>query len=156
MKLVDQHPRVPSLKLMTRDEFIGRIRGAISVGITFRNPGGGTSRIENVNPRYIAYVRGHSTITFSLHHLYYAYAHFAGRRVSSTDLREFAPSIFDSAARPAGHSCNCTFFFQVLQEAGLASSLQGTGVRGDPYAVTLPSQNGFPHKPITRPDDEAQ
>ena len=122
---------------MTRSQFVQAARRAISPGREFTNPGGGTSRIKKVGSERISYVRGKSTIIISFQDLGDAYEEFKGRRVSSSDLRTFAPSVFDSTARPAGHSCNCTFFFLLVQETGLAGPLQGAGTRGDAYAVFL-------------------
>lgn len=120
-----------------RDQFISQILGAISPGQTFDNPGGGTSKIKSISERGIYYKRGSSTISITFDDMYAAYDHFKGGEVTSTELRTFLPAVFDSMARPAGHSCNCTFFFMVLQEAGLAGPLEGAGVRGNPYSVEL-------------------
>ena len=65
----------------------------------------------------VSYKRGKSTIRVAIIDLFAAYAHFRGRRVSSCDLKMLAPHVFDSQARPAGHSCNCTFLFMVLMNA---------------------------------------
>lgn len=85
----------------------------------------------------ISYVRGNSTIAVAVSDLFEAYSQFKGRPMSSTDLREFAPSVFDSNARPAGHSCNCTLHFRILQVLDLAGEIDGAGVRGDPFAVAV-------------------
>lgn len=122
---------------MTKDQFKRAILREVPIGQTFNNPGGGTSMLNNISVKGISYVRGNTTIYVSFDSLYSAYDNFKGRRVSSTDLRAFAPSVFDSAAQPAGHSCNCTFFFQLLNRIGLSGPVQGRGVRGNPYSVVL-------------------
>lgn len=123
---------------MTKPEFIKEVRIALPLGYEFDNPGGGTSRILDIDASAIAYLRGVSRIRVSLSDLYEACERFRGQRVSSTDLRRFAPSVFDSTARPAGHSCNCTFLFHLLQKLNLTDgNLEGAGVRGNPYSVVL-------------------
>ena len=122
---------------MDPKDFFRAIDQELTPGHTFVNPGGGTSRISKIDDREIHYVRGSSTIRVSLADLYSAYRQFLGQRVTSTDLREYAPNVFDSSARPAGHSCNCTFFFMLLQEIGLADATEGEGKRGSPYSVKI-------------------
>lgn len=118
--------------------FIDAANRNLSEGYCFANPGGGTSRIERITRTAITYRRGKSPITVRWSGLYRAYSHFKGKRVSSTDLRKFAPAVFDSNARPAGHSCNCTFFFHLIEKMGLAEGgLRGRGVNGDPFALML-------------------
>lgn len=125
------------LSTMAPDEFQSKIRQAVPVGTVLNNPGGGTSEIIQLSDNKISYLRGSSTISVSFDDLFSAYSHFRGKRVSSSDLRAYAPSIFDSAARPAGHSCNCTFLLLILVRIDLADSIAGTGVRGDPYTAVF-------------------
>lgn len=127
---------------MRRNQFAEAIARSVAPGAILENPGGGTSRIARVGDRSISYVRGSSTITVAMDDLFFAYERFRGGRVSSADLRVWNPTVFDSEARPAGHSCNCTFLFQMLQKIDLAGPMEGSGVRGDPYAVTLVEPNG--------------
>lgn len=122
---------------MTRTQFIELIQRSIAVGVQLDNPGDGTTRISSVTDDSISYVRGSSTIRILMSDLHRTYLRFRGSRVSSRDLRQFAPDVFDSAARPAGHSCNCTFFFRLLQRMELAGPVEGAGVKGDPFAVTV-------------------
>lgn len=122
---------------MKLEEFEGALRTSNPIGTTLQNPGGGTSEIIDFRGGKVSYVRGSSTISVKVNDLYRAYSAFRGERVSSTDLRKFAPEVFDSNARPSGHSCNCTFLFLTLDRAGLASGFAGEGVRGSPYSVLL-------------------
>jgi len=96
--------------LMNFYEFVERIQNSITSGLIFQNPGGGVSEVVGTKGERISYIRGASTISVSLADLFYAYQKFRGTRESSVMLREFAPAVFDSHARPAGQSCNCTFF----------------------------------------------
>lgn len=122
---------------MTRDQFLSAIGAVVVPGDTFENPGGGTSRVVTIDSHAVSYIRGNSTFSVALSDLHDAYERFRGQRVSSSDLRAHKPAVFDSKARPAGHSCNCTFLFSLLQAADLAGPLLGSGVRGDPYAVEV-------------------
>lgn len=118
--------------------FVSRARVAMPLGYKFENPGGGTSRIVANDGPKVCYKRGNSRIYVRWRDLYAAYARFTGGRVSSSDLRKAMPSVFDSSARPAGHSCNCTFLFHLLAVLSLTvGPLEGRGVAGDPFAVRL-------------------
>ena len=90
----------------------------------------------------VVYQRGTSRISVRSVDVYRAFDRFKGRRVSSSDLRCRMRTVFDPSARPAGHSCNRTFFFQVLQRLSLTTGpLEGRGVRGDPFAVRFVQRN---------------
>ena len=126
---------------MNRGEFIRRARAAMPIGCEFPNLGGGTTRIERHHADHVHYRRKNSTIRVDWDALYAAYVRFAGGRVSSTELREFRPEVFDSAARPAGHSCNCTFFMQLCMAMGLVNGdVDGRGIKGKPYAIRIQSR----------------
>jgi len=122
---------------MTLAEFVRAMKLSLPVGSVLDNPGGGTSKIIEYSQSFIAYRRGKSAIRVSYESLFKAYSAFNGRQVSSSDLKEFSPSVFDSAARPAGHSCNATFLFLLLGELGMSSPIAGSGVKGDPYTVAI-------------------
>jgi len=122
---------------MDFSEFKQRVHATIPTTTTLKNPGGGTTTILSYSSEGVSYRRGNSTIHVSLRDLYDGYAKFKGGRMSSNDLKEANPSVFDSQARPAGHSCNCTFLFMVLQKLELVTDIHGHGVRGNPFFVTL-------------------
>ena len=121
---------------MRLEDFVDRARASLPVGYVFDNPRAGTSRIVASSRRRVCYQRRNSRIYVRWSDLHAAYVRFAGRRMSSSDLREEMPSVFDSSARPAGHSCNCTFLFHVLKKlARTTGALEGRGVAGDPCGV---------------------
>ena len=122
---------------MTLVEFVSALKSSVPVGAVLDNPGGGTSKIIDYSQSFVTYHRGRSAIRVSYESLFKAYAAFKGRQVSSSDLKQFDPSVFDSAARPAGHSCNATFLFLVLGELGMSSEISGSGVNGGPYFVAI-------------------
>jgi len=122
---------------MEFEEFKSRIQNSIPVGTKLENPGGGVSTITSHKDEKLGYIRGSSTIYVAYHDLFDAYSEFKGGNVTSSSLKEYAPSIFDPKARPAGHSCNCTFLFMVLQQLGLAGNIGGKGVKADPYFVRV-------------------
>ncbi len=105
------------------EEFVRKSKEVLIIGREFNNPGGGTSTIISVGDN-VRYRRGKSTISISIDELYKAYISFKGKQCITKDLRAYAPAIFDSAARPAGHSCNCTFLFMLLHEIGLANEIK--------------------------------
>lgn len=118
-------------------EFEKAFRASIPVGTIFYNPGGGTSHILSYTDSKVCYLRGKSRIYVQLRDLYSAYKQFCGGQMSSADLRTFKPVVFDSAARPGGHSCNCTFLFLSLEQLGLVDRIYGEGVSGNPFFVIL-------------------
>lgn len=122
---------------MDFEEFVAAIRRAFPVDTVFDNPGGGTTTIVGFLDTHISYRRGKSEISVAFRDLFETYSNFIGQDVSSIDLRAFRPSVFDSSARPSGHSCNCTFLFYVLEKLKLSRPLRGAGVRGNPYGVKV-------------------
>ena len=113
---------------------------AVPVGTVLKNPGGGTSEIVSYKADSVVYRRGKSKISAPLWSFFDAYAKYCGAAVSSTDLRASMPAVFDSRARPAGHSCNSTFLFVALIKMGLARALVGRGTRANPYSISLVGQ----------------
>ena len=124
---------------MTEDGFIQALRRTLLPGDRFPNPRRGETEIVRLSNNRLVYRRGHSEIRVRVRDLYRAYLHFRGRRMSSSDLRLFAPSVFNSAPAigPRGHSCNCSVLFHLLGTLGLAGPIEGAGVAGDPYAVRV-------------------
>ena len=124
---------------MDIDTFCTKFFETVTPGTVFQNPGGGTSNVLSVKNGKVRYKRGASTMAVSLQDLFNAYVAFRGRSMSSSELKVLAPAIFDSAARPAGHSCNATFFFLALQKMAVVTAIHGNGVRGAPYFVEIPN-----------------
>ena len=123
---------------MELNAFVERARALTPVGYEFENPGGGSSRILSSGRDKLGYRRGRSAIFVRWAVLHEAFVRFAGERVSSSDLRQSMPSVFDSNARPAGHSCNCTLLFHLLEKLSLTiGQMGGRGVRGDPFWIRL-------------------
>ncbi len=113
-----------------------QIREAIRVGDVFQNPGGGTSAVTRVEADFVQYRRGTSDIRLKFEHMEQAYEKFRGKTVTTVDLQELQPEVFNS--RRNGHSCNCTFLFMLFEKAGLTSGgIKGKGVRGNPYKIRL-------------------
>lgn len=121
---------------MKYQEFYLQTISKLPVGTTLQNPGGGTSKITKYTNTHMVYKRGRSDIRVSMADLHAAYRTFLGKTVSSTDLREYAPRVFDS--KRSGHSCNCTLLFMVLDEIGIVSTIDGDGKSGNPFRVTIP------------------
>mgnify|MGYP007011820973 CR=1 FL=1 len=119
---------------MTVHEFKTRIISAAPVGAVFSNPGGGTSEVVSIDGEKLVYLRRKSRINIRFSDLFSAYQKFKGMKVTTNDLKEFSPDVFDTIARPAGHDCNCTIMFLLLNQAGLAGDIEGKGVRGNPFA----------------------
>ncbi len=89
---------------MTEAQFVALLRSNLPVGLALENPGGGTSVVAASDADRVCYVRGRSRMCVTLHELYRAYAHFSGGRVTTTDLKGFTPSVFDSDE--SGHNCH--------------------------------------------------
>lgn len=120
---------------MDATEFDASLLRHFPKGTVLRNPGGGTTTVlQDPGTRFV-YRRGKSTLRVRTSDLYAAYKAFRGRRVASPDLKAFAPAVFDSSRN--GHSCNCTTLFMILKGMGLATTISGRGVRGDPFWVEI-------------------
>lgn len=123
---------------MELSAFRARIEANIAVGGVLPNPGGGTSTITRIEDKGVRYRRGKSIMLLRWEIFYRAYRHFCGRFVDTGDLKAFDNS-FDSAARdPAGHSCNCTFAFMLLERAGLADGIVKQGRRFGTHFLQAP------------------
>lgn len=120
---------------MQYTEFRQRGMSALPPGTILQNPGGGTTTIISYTDTQMVYQRGHSRMYVSLADLHRALEKFLGATVTSSDLKEYAPHVFDSTR--GGHSCNCTVFFMVLRAIGLVTSIEGRGRRGSPFQVTI-------------------
>jgi hypothetical protein len=113
------------------------VMGSIPVGTVLQNPGGGTSIIASYSDSGISYKRKNSTIRVSFRDLFDAYSHFRGQEVSSSDLKKYKLSVYDSTK--GGHSCNCTFLFMVLCHLPLVVGIEGNGKKGCPFFINIPN-----------------
>lgn len=116
-------------------QFVSATRLALPRDTILPNPRSGTTRIVKYSGDTLVYQRGESRFYVSLQDLYHAFEHFQGSDVSSRDLREYAPSVFDS--KKGGHSCNCTMLFLILVAIGIADIIEGRGVAGHPFRVRI-------------------
>lgn len=99
------------------------------------NPLMGTTTIVDVDSYRVRYKRGNSIITLAIDDIYKVFEIYAGKNVSSTDLRTYNPGLYDS--KKGGHSCNCSFLFLILISSGFVSDIRGKGVKGDPFWVFI-------------------
>lgn len=132
---------------MEYETFVNRMKASLPAGTVMENPGGGTSAIAWIDDDRLCYVRGNARFYVRFRDLHGAYERFAGKDVTTTRLKAFAPEVFDSARR--GHNCNCTVLFLALQRIGLAGEIWGKGRRGAPFGVTLKGCSDLP--PCLRP-----
>jgi hypothetical protein len=119
------------------DAFAQLLRGSLPEGLVLDNPGGGTSTIMWCDGERICYRRGNLQLYIGLCDLHSAYLNFAGGDVTTRQLKDYAPGLYDSSA--GGHNCHCTFFFQALQQMGVVGEIWGCGHSGSPFGVTLPA-----------------
>jgi hypothetical protein len=104
-------------------------------GTVLNNPGGGTSTVLWVDDGRVCYQRGKSRFYVGLRDLYSAFMHFAGGDVTTRQLKDYSPGVFDSAQR--GHNCHCTFLFLALQQMGAVQEIWGHGHAGSPFGATI-------------------
>lgn len=122
---------------MEFDAFVKLLRDHLPVGLVLNNPGGGTSTILSWTGNRVSYERGKSRFSIEARDLFAAYQHYSGCDVTTTQMKEHHPSLYDSQQN--GHSCHCTFFFLALQRLGIVQRIWGTGRRGSPFGVTIPA-----------------
>ena len=120
---------------MDFDAFSERFRASLPTGLVLDNPGGGTTTILRHDGERVGYRRGGSGFSVGLRDLYAAYIHFANGDVTTKQLKDYAPHLFDSSR--GGHNCHCTLLFLALQRMGLASEIWGRGRVGSLFGVTL-------------------
>jgi len=123
---------------MNYQQFIDAITSRIPVGVILKNPGGGTSKIISYSEKEIVYQRGNSKKSVSFKNLFDAYNKFMGRKVYTTDLRDFAPNIFDS--KQNGHSCIATFLFSILKLFGKVNEIKGEGKANHPFYILISTE----------------
>lgn len=120
---------------MDYQQFVETIKSRIPVGLMLVNPGGGTSKIISYSEENIIYQRGNSKISISFDDLYKAYSKFKGQKVYTTNLRDYAPKVFDSTR--GGHSCNATFLFSILELIGIINEIKGEGKAHHPFYASI-------------------
>ena len=124
---------------MNFERFVHQLTARLPDGLVMKNLGKGTSTIMWNDGDRVCYKRGGSRLYIHLRRLYDACCHFSGRVVSTTDLKDWKPEVFDSTQN--GHSCHCTFLFMALRRMDVIHEISGTGRSGAPFRVTLPSLN---------------
>lgn len=117
--------------------FKNLIKLKVPAGIVLKNPCKETSTVLSYTDKGIYYRRGKSRIFLTFEDCYETFDQFKDQRVTTLDLKVFRPHIYDSKAEKPGHSCNCTMVFLLFKKAGLASIIQGKGVRGNPFYLEL-------------------
>ena len=110
------------------------LMNSISVGQVLINFRKGTSRIEKIDENKIVYKRKKTPIYFYVKDFLDAYNTFRGRTITSKDLSEYNGKVFDR--KQNAHSCNCTMFFMILQQIGLAE-VWGEGHRGNLFTAKI-------------------
>lgn len=115
--------------------FVQRFRASLPPESILPNPGGGTSTIIWCDHERVCYRRGSSRLYINLSDLHAVYIQFAGKDITTRLLKDYAPSLFDSAHN--GHNCHCTFFFLALERMNLATGVWGRGQKGSPFGVTI-------------------
>lgn len=132
----EDSPKGSRTPLMSEQDFSALWRQKLPEGTQMDNlSGDNVTTIVDQTETKVFYQRGDSNIRIAFADLYWGYQqiHSAGEAgLTTKQLKEQRPMVFDSSHRPAGHSCNCTFLFQGLEELGLVE-LQGFGVKGSPF-----------------------
>lgn len=122
---------------MNSEAFAAYIKQACPIGSFIDTPKGEASMITGYSRSHILYSRNNVTISVAFLDLYKAYSHFYGQSVSTTELREFMPEVFDSKVRKAKYACNCILLFRLLEKLRLSGPITGTGAPRNPYSVKI-------------------
>lgn len=122
--------------MINKQLFIEQLKNAITVGSVLENPGGGISTIAGIGSDKLSYIRGSSKMYLPYDEAFDALEKFSGKVMTSYDLKQINPSVFDSTR--GGHSCNCTVLFCLLAKMGLLDGgINGSGHRGNPFYVKV-------------------
>ncbi len=123
---------------MNEIEFSKSLRERLRQGLVMKNPGKGVSTVVSCDETRVKYRRGVGKKPFyvNIGDLWDAYERFTGKSITTNDLKDFRPAVFDGGA--GGHGCHATFFMQVLREMEIVESFTGSGVRGSPFGVAIP------------------
>jgi hypothetical protein len=120
---------------MNIETFFDLISKKIHVGDNFACPGGartgyGYRTIETVNMDKIIYfntgTKSESKIALPIRTFRGVILKFQSSCCYTSQLKQFRPEVFDSNARPAGHSCNCTFLMSTSDKLGFLASSRGS------------------------------
>jgi hypothetical protein len=120
------------------ETFFDLITKKIHVGDNFANPGGakpgdrggyGYRTVKTITMDKIVYfgagTKSESKITLPIRTFHDVILEFQSSCCYTWQLKQFRPNIFDSTARPAGHSCNCTFLMSIADKLGFLASGRG-------------------------------
>jgi hypothetical protein len=119
---------------MNIELFFDLIYKNIHIGDNFANPGGartgyGYRTVKTINMNEIIYVNSGTNseglITLPIQIFYEVIYEFQSSYCYTSQLKKFRPKVFDSTARPAGHSCNCTFLMSISDKLGFLASGHG-------------------------------
>lgn len=122
---------------MNSDTIRKLIEKSFPVGTKIQNPGRGCTKIGGYNVQKVSYMRRSSRMYLPYKTILSVIKSFNGQEVSSKTVKEFLPEIFDSQARPAGHSCNGTTLFLLLKGIGFTERIEGRGKRGNPFKILI-------------------
>jgi hypothetical protein len=119
---------------MDIETFSDLICKKILIGDNFANPGGakkgyGYRTVRTINRNQIVFFNAgtekEAPITLLIQKFYDVIFEFQSDCCDTFQLKKFSPEVFDSQARPAGHSCNCTFLMSISDKLGFLASGQG-------------------------------
>jgi hypothetical protein len=108
---------------MTFHDFVELLRARLPVGVVLENPGGGTSTVLSHTETRIYYKRGDSPFHMDYDDLHDAYQRFTGEPVTTSNLKDYAPAIFDQPH--GGTTVTARFFCLPWYRWGLPSQFGG-------------------------------
>ena len=129
---------IPKIEVetMTKEKFLEQLKIDIPIDSKIENPGGGVSMIVSIGEDKLSYIRGTSRIYLPIETVLDVLNEFSGKTLSSSDLKEYNPTVFDS--KHGGHDCNRTVTFCIFEKMGLTvGSVKGSGKRGSPFYITM-------------------
>lgn len=113
---------------MDKEQFIQLICQANLEGLVFNNTRKNPLNILGTNKERIHYQRGKSTVSLKYNQLFKAWDAFKGSTVTSEQLQDWKPEVFDSKGHPKpGHDSNCGMFLMLMEHLGLATDLDRDG-----------------------------
>lgn len=121
---------------MVEIDFSELIVKEIAPNKTFANlRGDGITEILSCANDKIKYKKKESILYLPIKEIWAIYEEFKGKKIPSSDLKEYKPKTFDS--KKGGHDCHCTTLLLIFKELNICENIFGEGAKGNPFSIEI-------------------